>query len=298
MVSHYTAIYLGAVGLTGVLLIGWSRLKLRKAQYTKRRRIVSFDDFETIKTTTPIDNPVQQARLAAVQNIENRFSIIRRLSYYSIVLLWIVALIFPFLNAVPATFISILVASSGIILGVAARPYIENLISGIVISLSQPIRIGDTVLVDDNYGTVEDISMTHTVIKIWNWRRYVIPNSIMLSKELINCTMHDTYQWTHVEFCISYESDIRLVEQLAIAAARNSKHFADYEEPSFWVMNMQERSYTCWIAAWSDSPMDAWELKNDMRTDLIRQFQAHGIKTHRLDIDSSEKDATPACRPV
>jgi hypothetical protein len=63
-------------------------------------------------------------------------------------------------------------------------------------------------------------------------------------------------------------------------------------------MNMQERSYTCWIAAWSDSPMDAWELKNDMRTDLIRQFQAHGIKTHRLDIDSSEKDATPACRPV
>lgn len=298
MTTQYTAIYLGTVGLIGVLLIGWSRLKLLKAQHLKRSRIVKLDDFETIKTTTPIENPVQQARLAAVQNIENRFSIIRKLSYYSIFLLWIIALIFPFLNALPATFISILVAASGIIIGVAARPYIENLISGIVISLSQPIRIGDTVLIDDNYGTVEDISMTHTVIKIWNWRRYVVPNSIMLSKELINCTMHDAYQWTHVEFCISYESDIREVEKLAIAAANCSKHFANYEEPSFWVMGMEERSYKCWIAAWADSPIDAWELKNDMRTELIRQFQAHGIKTHRLDIDPREKGETPAPRPI
>jgi len=289
MTGHYTVIYLGTVALFGALLLGWSRLKLMKAQNQKRTRIGKLDDFETIKTTTPIDNPAQQARNAAVENIDNRFSIIRKLSYYSIFVVWIIALIFPFLNALPATFISILVAASGIIIGVAARPYIENLISGIVISLSQPIRIGDTVLIDDNYGTVEDISMTHTVIKIWNWRRYVIPNSRMLSKELISCTMTDSYQWTHVEFCVDYDSDIREVEKLAIAAAAESRYFANYEEPSFWVMEMNERSYTCWIAAWADSPMEAWELKNDIRTELIRRFQEQGIKTHQLAIDLKEK---------
>ncbi len=289
MIDKYTASYLGLVGLSGALLIAWARYKISKLQFQRSRRIKGLKQFETIKTSTPVDKPIQQAKETAVENIEYRFSIIRKLSFYSIITVWVIALAFPFLDRMPATFISFIVAASAIVVGVAARPFIENLISGIVISFSQPIRIGDTVLIDEKYGTIEDISVTHTIVKMWNWRRYIIPNGSMLSKEIINCTINDTYQWMHVEFYVAYDGDISLVEQLAIDAASKSRHFANYEKPRFWVMGMEDKAYRCWVVAWADNPADAWELGNDIRTELIKQFNSHGIKAHQFELGYSEK---------
>ncbi|ETR68789.1 MAG: MscS mechanosensitive ion channel, partial [Candidatus Magnetoglobus multicellularis str. Araruama] len=248
------------------------------------KRIKKLKPSEAAKTETPLDKPEKEAKETAVESIEHRFSIIRRVSFFLIVTIWFIALIFPFLNKIPATLISILIASSGIILGIASRPLIENMISGIVISFSHPVRIGDTVIIDNNYGNIEDITITHTIVKVWNWRRYIIPNSRMLSKEIINCTINDSYQWTHVEFFAAYDSDIEKIKALSISAALKSRYFANYEEPRFWIMEMDEKGYKCWIAAWTDSPVDAWELGNDIRTELIKQFRSNGIKTHKFSI--------------
>ena len=269
-------VYLIVVGLTGLFFIWWSSRRISLTEKMRKRRVKRYRQFNTtVETSSPVDNPIKEARETAVDSIESRFSIIRKLSFFSLVTVWGIALAYPFLNRIPAAFISVLVASSGIIVGMAARPFIENLISGIVISFSHPIRIGDTVIIDSNYGSVEDITITHTVIKVWNWRRYIIPNARMLSKEIINCTINDTYQWTHVEFFVSYQDKINTVRDLAVQAASGSEYFADYEAPRFWVMDLQEKGYKCWIAAWADSPMDAWELGNDIRTQLIMAFKHH-----------------------
>jgi small-conductance mechanosensitive channel len=283
MSSHYLTIYLVSVGLCGALFVWWIRKRITRIEDQRKHRIQRLKRFESAKTSTPVDMPAAEAKETAMDSIESRFSIIRKLSFFMIVSLWILALVFPFLNKIPATAVSFFVAASGIIIGVAARPFIENSISGIVISFSHPIRTGDTVIIDNNYGVVEDITITHTVIKVWNWRRYIIPNSRMLSKEITNCTINDAYQWTHVEFYVAYDSDIAQVKKLAVEAATGSKYFADYEAPRFWVMEMEEKGYKCWVAAWADSPVDAWELANDIRTALIAQFKSCGIKTHKIE---------------
>ena len=287
MSDKFTLIYLSIVGLGGAFLIWWSRRRIVRIENQRRARVKKLKRFESARTSTPMECPLQEAKETAVESVENRFSIIRKISFSSIVSIWFLALIFPFLNDIPATFVSVVVAASGIIVGIAARPFIENLISGIVISFSHPIRIGDTVIVDDKYGTVEDITITHTVVKIWNWRRYIIPNSRMLAKELINCTINDAYQWTHVEFLVSYDADLELVKETAMQAATRSKYFANYEDPRFWIMDMEDKGYKCWVAAWADSPIDAWELGNDIRTELIRRFKQIGIRTHKYEIDFS-----------
>jgi len=283
MNSEYLGIYLLSVAICGALFIWWSRKRIIRMEDRRKDRIHLLKRFESAETSTPIDKPAAEARETAVGSIENRFSIIRKLSFFLIITIWLLALIFPFLNKMPATVVSVFVAASGIIIGVAARPFIENLISGIVISFSHPIRIGDTVIIDTNYGIVEDITITHTVVKVWNWRRYIIPNSRMLSKEITNCTINDAFQWTHVEFYVAYDSDIDQVKELAINAATNSRYFANYEVPRFWIMDMEEKGYKCWVAAWADSPVDAWELGNDIRTELIKQFRLSGIRTHRVE---------------
>lgn len=287
MITKFSIIYVCTVGVTGALLAWWSRRKIFRIEDKRIAHVKKLKRFESVKTTTPIDTPVKDAKKTAINSVKNRFSIIRKLSFFSIVTVWLIAIIFPFLDALPATFVSVLIAASGLIIGVAARPFVENLISGIVISFSHLIRIGDTVIIDNNYGTIEDITITHAVVKIWNWRRYIIPNSRMLAKELINCTIFDAYQWSHVEFFVAYDSDIEQVKELAISAASNSKHFADHEEPRFWIMDMEEKGYKCWIAAWADSPIEAWELGNDIRTELIKKFKSNGIKTHKFELDCS-----------
>ena len=289
MISEFSIIYLCIVGVAGALLVWWSRNRILRAENQRRTRVKKLKRFESAQTATPIDQPLHEAQETAVESVEHRFSIIRKISFSAIVSVWILALVFPFLNEVPAAFVSMVVAASGIIIGIAARPFIENLISGIVISFSHPIRIGDTVIIDDKYGTVEDITISHTVVKIWNWRRYIIPNSRMLAKELVNCTINDAYQWTHVEFTVSYDSDLELVKKIAADSATRSKYFANYEDPRFWIMDMEEKGFKCWVAAWADSPIDAWELANDIRTDLIRNFKQRGIKTHKFQIDCNEK---------
>ena len=288
MLSHYLIIYLVFVGMSGLLIIFWLRRRINVTEDNRKDRIKKLKRSESARTETPLDKPEIEAKETAVESIEHRFSIIRKVTFFSIVTVWVISLVFPFLNNIPATFVSILIASSGIILGIASRPFIENMISGIVISFSHPVRIGDTVIIDDNYGNIEDITITHTIVKVWNWRRYIIPNSRMLSKEIINCTINDSYQWTHVEFYVAYDSDLEKVKGLSINAASKSRYFADYEEPRFWIMGMEEKGYRCWIAAWADSPADAWELGNDIRTELINQIRSNGIKTHQIEIKSPE----------
>jgi small-conductance mechanosensitive channel len=278
-------IYLFIMIASGIALLFWSRLKLTILQRRKRRRIKNLDQIITVDTQSPIDDAEVQMKQDAVDNIKTRFSNLRKLSYYIIVFVWSIALILPFLTFVPAALLSVFVAAIGIILSVVARPFIENVISGVVISLAQPVRIGDTVKIDDHYSVVEDITMTHTILRVWDWKRYLIPNTQMLSKEIINYTMTDLFHWKTIKFTVSFESDVELVKKLAIEAAEKSKYFNHAEPANFWVMEMQENSYECLLAAWADTPSDAWELSNDVRISLIKSFQQHGIKTHRFEIN-------------
>lgn len=287
MITKFSIIYVCLVCVTGAFLVWWIRKKIFQSEGNRKHRIKKLKRFEPLKTTTPSDTPVKDAKESALESVEKRFSIIKKLFLFVALMIWLIVLIYPFMNKVPTIFVSILVAASGIIIGVAARPFIENLISGIIISFSGLVRIGDTILIDEQYGIIEDITLTHTVVKIWNWRRYIIPNGQMLTKEMINCTLNDAYQWAHVEFVVAYDSDVEMVKELAISVATKSKYFAGYEDPRFWIMDMEEKGYKCWIAAWTDSPIDAWELGNDIRTELIKKFKSNGIKTHKFELDYS-----------
>jgi small-conductance mechanosensitive channel len=168
---------------------------------------------------------------------------------------------------------------------------IENAFAGLAIAFSRLINIGDTVLLGERYGTVEDISVTHTTIRLWDWRRCVIPNSKMLQSEVINYSLHDRFQWAYVEFWVNYDADLKKVAELAAEACKASAHFAPYEPPVFWVMDLAERGICCWIAAWADSPSSAWVLKCDMRATLVRAFAEHGICPHTYHVEAAARGA-------
>lgn len=285
-------IYLGTVSVLGIAVVWWAASSLLKSKSNREKRLRRLKNFNSVQTSAPkSENQVGEID-AAVEKIEDRFSIIRKITFFFIFVVLGLALSLPFLNSIPAAMVSLVVAVSTTVLGFAAKPVIENIIAGVVLSLSKAIRVGDTVVVENQYGTVEDISLNHTIIKLWNWKRLIIPSSKMLSLELESFTYNDPYIWVHVEFYTSYDNDLERVRQLAIESVQSSKHFISQEPPGFWVMDLEKDAYQCWVAGWTNSPSRAWNLASDIRTEIAIRFQAAGIKTHHYRVHMEPQQAS------
>ena len=269
------------IGLLVLLII---RRSLKSVRNRGKTFISKNRFFEAVRSKAPFKS-LKKQREKALEGYEQRFSIIRRTILITYVLIWILILIFPLFGKISATVVSILAAIMAAVIGIAARPFLENMIAGVVITFSRQFRTGDTVLIDDRYGSVEDITITHTVIKLWDWKRLIIPNSSMLNKEMVNLTTKDSYLWAYVEFWVSYDTDIYLVEEIALDAASKSLHFARAGVPRFWIMEMDKEGIKCWVAAWTLTPTDAWYLKIDVRKRLIHEFKKHNIKTHVFNLE-------------
>ena len=285
--------YVVIVFFAGLFILQIIRRSLRSIEEKGTSFIDKLKVFDAVRTKAPFMRSGKSQKDNAIERFEQRFTIIKRMVLILFVLIWLFVLIFPFIGKIPATFVSIIAAILAAVIGIAARPFLENLISGIVITFSRQFRTGDTVLIDEkNYGTVEDITITHSIVKLWDWKRLIIPNSQMLNKEMISYTTKDPYIWTNVEFWAAYDTDITTLRSLALEVASNSKYLATRERPKFWVMAMEKEAIKCWICAWTKSPTDSWYLKIDVRQRLIETFQKNGIKTHayRFEDDKSYSD--------
>ena len=282
-------IYISSITVIATIVYFWLSYRVtsfRKSRVDRIEKLIRKDPETTsaIPTDVLTAKEERQERRDIVKGVKSRFTVIRRTLVIFLVAVWALAMALPFVGKLPSTMISIIVAVSTAVVGIAARPLVENMISGIVISFSKQLRVGDTLVVDGQYGTVEDISITHTKIKTWDWKRYIIPNSRMLNKEFVNLTLNDNLLWAYVEFSVSYKADIDEVKQIAIDVAAKSKHHNNQEVPQFWIKSMEKESVFCWIAAWADSPAEAWNLKSDVCTQLIREFRAKGISTHLTNV--------------
>jgi small-conductance mechanosensitive channel len=123
------------------------------------------------------------------RQVETRLDILKRTAGIVVILVSIAAMLmtFPPIRAVGAT----LLASAGlaaIAAGVAARPFLENLVAGVQIALTQPIRIDDVVIVETEYGKIEKITATYVVVCLWDLRRMVLPLTYFINTPFQNWT--------------------------------------------------------------------------------------------------------------
>jgi small-conductance mechanosensitive channel len=90
---------------------------------------------------------------------------------------------------------------AGLVAGVAARPTATNVVAGLQIALSQPIRVDDVVVVEDEWGRVEEIALTYVVIRVWDLRRLVLPISYFITNPFENWTRAtaDILGWVYLQ---------------------------------------------------------------------------------------------------
>jgi small-conductance mechanosensitive channel len=123
------------------------------------------------------------------RQLETRLDILSRTAITLVALVAVSAALmtFPAIRAVGATLLAS-AGLAGLAAGLAARPILENLVAGIQIAFTQPIRIDDVVIVESEYGRIEKITATFVVVRLWDWRRMVLPLTYFIDHPFQNWT--------------------------------------------------------------------------------------------------------------
>jgi len=280
MSGYISYLYIAGIAFAGSVVLIIIRMLIVSIERKRQSRLKTLTDIEAVPTESPDKDDDAEFRKRGKERIRVRFTITRVFLYVSLTLLATTLIVLPFIGTIPATVVSLFVAILTVLIGIASRPFLENFVAGISISLSNLVRIGDVVDIDGNYGTIEDITMTHTVVRRWDWIRYTVPNGVMIQKAFKNYTVCDSNRWVYVEFHVDLDSDLDLVQEIAERAPQHSRFFNDVEPPQFWIVELEKESAKCMVVAWVTSPADGWMLSVDIRRSLIERFQEHGIESH------------------
>ncbi len=175
-----------------------------------------------------------------------------------------------------------------VVVGFATQKTLGNLVSGIMIAAYQPYRIGDKLEFADEYGTVEDITLRHTVIRTWDNRRIVVPNSKMDDEIIKNYTIKDKKMLGWLDLGISYDSDIDLARQIMIEEVKAHRHFVDNrsaaevlaEKPpvSVKVVAWDDSAIRLRLYFWTADQSDNWQMKTELLESIKKRFDKEGVE--------------------
>ena len=185
-----------------------------------------------------------------------------------------------------------LFAGAGIfaaIIGFASQAAFSNIVSGLFIVFFKPFRVGDIIKISNLYsGTIEDITLRHTVIKDFENKRLIIPNSVMSSETIHNFNIIDEKVCNHVFFGISYDSDIDkaigIIQSEAMAHANFRDGRTDEEKESgidpviVRLLGFGDSSVNLRAQVWSDDPITGFVLKCDINKSIKERFDREGIE--------------------
>ena len=156
----------------------------------------------------------------------------------------------------------------GIIAGLALQPILTNMVAGIQIALTQPIRLDDAVIVENEWGNVEEITATYVVIKLWDWRRMVLPLSYFISTPFQNWTRENARLIGSAFFYVDYEAPIDRLRTAFEGIVKSSKLW-DGDVQVMQVTDITERVLQVRCLASARSAGVAFDLRCEIREKLM-----------------------------
>lgn len=163
---------------------------------------------------------------------------------------------------------------AGVVLGFAAQKFISTLIAGLQIALTQPIRIGDQVIVEGEFGTIEEITLTYVVVRLWDLRRSVIPTPNFIDKPFQNWTRTSSKLLGTVFLHTDYS--VPVAELRAELQRLTEGHpLWNGEKCALHVTDAQADTLQLRVLISADDADKLWDLRADLREQLIIWLQAH-----------------------
>ncbi|MDX1665953.1 MAG: mechanosensitive ion channel [Saprospiraceae bacterium] len=183
---------------------------------------------------------------------------------------------------------------AGVILGFAAQKSIANLLAGIQLAFTQPIRIDDVVVLEGEWGRIEEITLTYVVVRIWDQRRLVVPLNYFNEKAFQN--------WTRTSADIL--GTVFIYTDYRVPLEELRRHFFDLlEQTPLWdgkvkvvqVTDSTEKSMQVRFLMSARTSPEAWDLRCHVREAMITYLQRHHpecLPRTRVDLDTGTGKTT------
>jgi small-conductance mechanosensitive channel len=189
-----------------------------------------------------------------------------------------------------------LFASAGaasVVVGLAARPLLTNLIAGLQIAVTQPIRLEDAVLLEGEWGWIEEITTTYVTVRLWDWRRMIVPLSYFLEKPFQNWTRETGSLIGSVFLYVDYTVPVEAVRQKLIEAAGESPLW-DGKVVSLQVSDARERTLELRALISARNAPQTWDLRCEIREKLVAFLQREypeALPTARVQVTALSEGA-------
>lgn len=179
------------------------------------------------------------------------------------------------------------------IVGFASQAAFSNIISGFFLVIFKPFSVGDRVKVGQLYsGDVEDINLRHTIIRDFENRRVIIPNSVISNETIINSTITDEKTCMFIEVAISLSSNINMAIKIIQEESLKHRYYIDNrseaeiargeESVMVRVMTFLDSGVQLRAYVWAKDPTDGFDLKCDLNKTIKERFDTAGITLSNL----------------
>ena len=248
---------LRAAGTAGVVALGWAGIRVARV-------ISNLLERRALRATGSVRDVAVRVRA-----VRTRIRVLRRV--VSVVLGTLAGGVILLQFEVVRQFgVSILASAgvAGIVLGLAAQRTLGSLIAGIQLSFTQPISIGDDVIVENEFGTIEEITLTYVVVKVWDERRLIVPMTRFLEQPFQNWTktsseLHGTVL-LYADFSLPVDAVRAELDRLLAGDAR-----WDGRTKAVHVTNVTDRTLEVRVLVSADSGGKLFELRAELRERLL-----------------------------
>jgi len=227
------------------------------------------------------------------RKIHTQFQVVKRIAVVAVTILALGTMLmtFPKVRQLGTT----ILASAGIIgivVGMAAQRTIGNFIAGLQIAFSQPIRVDDVVIVENEWGRIEEITLTYVVVKIWDLRRLIVPITYFIEKPFQNWTRTSADILGTVFIYVDYTVPVDAVREELKRILENSDLW-DKKVCVVQVTNTSERTVELRALMSAADASSAWSLRCEVReklVDFIRKNYPQALPRLRAELHQPTDD--------
>lgn len=209
----------------------------------------------------------------AARRIQTQVGVLRRI-FSVVVLIVAVSIMLLSIPQVRSIGTSLLASAglAGLVIGMAMKSTLGNLIAGIQIALTQPIRMEDAVIVESEWGWIEEITSTYVVVRLWDWRRMVLPLTYFIEHPFQNWTRITANLIGSVYLYVDYTVPVEEVRKELDRLVKSTDKWRG-EVCVLQVSDAKEHTVELRALADAKDAGTAWDLRCYLRENLIKFLQ-------------------------
>lgn len=173
--------------------------------------------------------------------------------------------------------LAFLAGGLGIGIGLGFQGLFQNFVSGLILLIERPVKVGDYIEIDDLEGNIKKISIRATTILTNDGISIIVPNQSLVNANIINWSYGNINSRIHIKVPVAYGSDPVLVTEVLLTVARQESRVLSYPAPQVWLRNFGDDCINFELLVWIDQPKARLPIQSALNYMIENAFKKNNI---------------------